>query len=370
LGNLDRTDLPNGVIEDYVYDDLNRLDVLTHYAPDATPEDLSDNDKLAEFDYTVRADGKRTAATETFWLDEDSDPQTPATPHVNEINWTYDDIGRLTDEVFNHFDDTLDQTESFVYDLVGNRKLFTKDKGNDSIVDEAITYLYDVNDRLVTESLDSDNDGATDQTTTYGYDHTQQTSKSVTDALDSTLSTLSYSYDLQGRMAEVITETFTDNVVTRRERVTYEYDSKGIRISALHEVDSEADGAYETRTCTEYLVDHHNFTGYQQVIKETEYDEVTGKVKKVVEYTIGHDEIAQTTTEFDADGNVLSEQTLVFGHDGHGSVRVLYDMAAAIVQIYAYDAYGNPLGFNPATALTNLLYSGEQFDQQIAMQYL
>jgi RHS repeat-associated protein len=34
------------------------------------------------------------------------------------------------------------------------------------------------------------------------------------------------------------------------------------------------------------------------------------------------------------------------------------------------DAYGNPLNFNPATALTTLLYSGEQFDQQIAMQYL
>lgn len=36
----------------------------------------------------------------------------------------------------------------------------------------------------------------------------------------------------------------------------------------------------------------------------------------------------------------------------------------------AYDAYGNNLGFDAATALTTLLYSGEQFDQRIAMQYL
>jgi hypothetical protein len=34
------------------------------------------------------------------------------------------------------------------------------------------------------------------------------------------------------------------------------------------------------------------------------------------------------------------------------------------------DAYGNSLGFNPANAITTLLYSGEQFDQRIAMQYL
>ncbi|HUT91751.1 MAG TPA: hypothetical protein VMY37_19785 [Thermoguttaceae bacterium] len=64
-GNPDRTDLPNGAITDYVYDERNRLDVPTHYAPDATPGDLGDNPKIAEFDYTVRADGKRTAADET-----------------------------------------------------------------------------------------------------------------------------------------------------------------------------------------------------------------------------------------------------------------------------------------------------------------
>jgi len=33
-------------------------------------------------------------------------------------------------------------------------------------------------------------------------------------------------------------------------------------------------------------------------------------------------------------------------------------------------AYGNNLGFDATTALTTLLYSGEHFDQRIAMQYL
>ncbi len=72
LGNMDRTDLPNGVVTDYEYDELNRLDVMTDYAPDGSASpgsrdpDLSDNQKLAEYDYEVRADGKRTSATETF----------------------------------------------------------------------------------------------------------------------------------------------------------------------------------------------------------------------------------------------------------------------------------------------------------------
>jgi RHS repeat-associated protein len=59
-----------------------------------------------------------------------------------------------------------------------------------------------------------------------------------------------------------------------------------------------------------------------------------------------------------------------FTFDGHGSTRVLTDIAGAILQIYSFDAYGNALGFNPAEALTEFLYSGEQFDSKIGQQYL
>jgi RHS repeat-associated protein len=56
--------------------------------------------------------------------------------------------------------------------------------------------------------------------------------------------------------------------------------------------------------------------------------------------------------------------------DGHGSTRVLVDTALAVAQLYSFDAYGNALGFNPADALTEFLYSGEQFDSKIGQQYL
>src|SRR4029077_20033176 len=103
--------------------------------------------KISQFDYTVRADGTVTSATESFWLDSNGD--TIPEPHVSQTNWTYDDLGRLTDEVINHFDNSLDQTEHFVYDLTGNRRSVTVDLGNNSTIDRSTTYQYDANDRLV-----------------------------------------------------------------------------------------------------------------------------------------------------------------------------------------------------------------------------
>ncbi|MDR2439998.1 MAG: RHS repeat-associated core domain-containing protein, partial [Planctomycetaceae bacterium] len=53
-----------------------------------------------------------------------------------------------------------------------------------------------------------------------------------------------------------------------------------------------------------------------------------------------------------------------------GSTRVLTDLAGAIVELYSFDAYGNAIGFDPSVALTEFLYSGEQFDSKIGQQYL
>lgn len=111
----------------------------------------------------------------------------------------------------------------------------------------------------------------------------------------------------------------------------------------------------------------------------SQVDADTDEITKTVDYTIGLDEIAQTTTPY-SNGQPQAADTVVFGHDGHGSVRMLFDMAAALVQFYYYDAYGQMLavhnstgglvGTSAADALTTLLYSGEQFDSRIGQQYL
>jgi RHS repeat-associated protein len=111
------------------------------------------------------------------------------------------------------------------------------------------------------------------------------------------------------------------------------------------------------------LNDPLNITGYSQVLKQTETDIITNE-ETVTVYVIGHQRISQIVTK---NG---TEQEYYFTFDGHGSTRVLLDFAGAIAQIYSFDAYGNAIDFSPVEALTEFLYSGEQFDSKIGQQYL
>jgi YD repeat-containing protein len=94
-GRLLRQTNPNGTIALHAYDTLGRLTKLTHYVPDSSPQDLSNNAKLAEFDDEHNVVGQRTSTTETFWFDG-ADPDTLPEPHTSEIDWTCD-AGRLGD---------------------------------------------------------------------------------------------------------------------------------------------------------------------------------------------------------------------------------------------------------------------------------
>lgn len=114
--------------------------------------------------------------------------------------------------------------------------------------------------------------------------------------------------------------------------------------------------------------------GFVRASKETTTDPATGQIQKVVVYTISSTLISQTTTP-STNGSPGAPQTLVFGYDGHGSVRVLLDMAAAIAtvaniqQLFHYDAYGNLLNLSAAQAATSILYSGQMLDSGTALYY-
>ena len=357
--------VPNSVETNYLYDSLGRLNVMT--------DTDGNGNTLALYDYTVRSDGKRTSSTEQTWFDENEDGQLAANEvKANSYSWTYDDAGRLTDEVLDHWDDTVDQTEIFTYDLTGNRVALDRDKGNNETIDEAITYSYDANDRLLDEVLDSIVD-TDDTTTTYSYDQTQQTSKMVVDAASLTRSSQFFTYNLQGRMASVTNEDYdASGVLNSRERTSYEYDASSFRVELTNESDAALDGNFTLSSTTQFLASHRNHTGYTQTLRETKFD-ADGNVIKTTDYTFGDDEISQTVT--DENGNAV---THTFGHDGHGSVRVLYDVAGVIAQAFTFSAYGTMVALHNATAqsiavssrLTSLGYSGETFDAKVGQQYL
>jgi RHS repeat-associated protein len=186
---------------------------------------------------------------------------------------------------------------------------------------------------------------------------------------------------LQGLLASVTT-TKTDG--SNPTKTVYRYDSTGIRVESSQWTAPVGDPtAYSLQSKTLLLTDTQNHTGYSQVLQETTYE--GGVATKKVIYTIGHDQISQSTLAREAGTETWSlESEAWFGTDGHGSVRVLYDFAATIVkdaanfnrlQVYTFDAYGNLQGWgnllNPQSSpLTTYLYSGESFDFNIGQQYL
>jgi RHS repeat-associated protein len=364
FGNLIKTTTDTGaerLVTAYQYDNMNRLTKLTNFK-DVNKDGVFDSGEgISEFEYTLNDIGQKTKALEKFWADYNNDGGIDLL--INNIDWEYDALGRLTSEVFDHYANENDQTQEWEYDLVGNRTLQILDKGNDGVEDARTTYTYDVNDRLIEEILDDLTDANKDRTTVYDYDHTQQTYKSVSEN-GIKLNETKFKYDAQGRMSVVTITTFAeDGTATRIERTSYEYGADGIRVSALHEIDANGDGMPETSKLTECLNDPLNITGYSQVLKQVETDLETGEETHII-YVIGHQRISQITVK---NG---TEQEYYFTFDGHGSTRALTDFAGAIAQLYAFDAYGNAIGFNPSEALTEFLYSGEQFDSKIGQQYL
>ena len=339
----------------------------------------------------------------------------------NTYRWTYDGLERLVDEVFEtNLDDLVNGLESlgledaaslpassragrdyhdhYTFDLTGNRLSKSTDEDLDGIADRWVDSTYDANDRLrVERQFINTLQGLpgpmpVSERTDYAYDHTQQIDKSVyrgdPPTVSNRLSSLQFQYDLQGRLEISTSTTYspTDGTqVLTQQRTTYDYDTTGIRVTALTETDNNGDSVFDTRVKTEWLNDPQNFTGYSQVIRETHTTLGDGtnpdRLDKTVIYTFGLDEISQTTATPQPDGSV-SSTTHTFLHDGHGSVRALLDAAQAlarvsiapsapaILQLFTFDAYGNAIAFRESSAATTLLYSGEQFDQRVMMQYL
>ncbi|MEM7312871.1 MAG: hypothetical protein AAF497_06940, partial [Planctomycetota bacterium] len=344
LGNLDEMAYHNGLVHDYFYDDLNRLETIHHWVDlngngqfDGwidTDENGTENEGdvfelRSSFDYQVRADGKRTSAIETHR--NNTDGKSTVT-----FDWEYDAADRLVNETISGAQNSSIQWK---YDLTGNR--VSQTKGND-----VRTYEYDANDRLEHEYLN----GSSFPSVSYSYQGTQQTGKEVYSSSGTTTQT--FVYNLQGRLAQVETNSGSSEFESSFTRVNYEYDSAGNRVASLLTQANDVGGGYGggsggggiggggsgnptigTGKRTEYLTDTQNHTGYSQVIQETEYevdlatDEKLATLKRVV-YAIGHDQISQTTYErIDTDNDGVPDAwsegtTLNFGTDGHGSVRV------------------------------------------------
>jgi RHS repeat-associated protein len=352
VGNLDRVDMPNAVTSDYLYDNLNRLDLLQHFKDVGTQDKVyqTGDIRLAEFDYFVRADGKRTKVIEKDDLNR-----------TTTIDWMYDALGRLKQEKFDSYDNTLDFTADYRFDLASNRAAKDIDKSSNGTLDEAFSYLYDANDRLTREQKNIQGTPTGDITTFYEYDNpltpaandgTQQTAQNVYGSIisaptGSRSSFMTFGYDVRGRLAQVVVDTNGDTSGGQT-TTTYLYNDDGVRIQQS-----------VAGTVTKYHIDPNNHTGYAQILEEKNS---AGTVTQT--YTLGHDVLNQA----------VGATVYHLLYDGHGSTRALLNSTAGVHQRYAFDAYGKQLEGTDLTSADNatsrLLYSGEWTAIGSQLQYL
>ncbi len=286
VGNLKSYLYPNGVTTTYNYNSLNRLASMNSATNVAT---------LSSYAYTLGAAGHRTAVTELSG---------------RTVNYTYDDLYRLTNETIAHDTHGINGSVGYGYDAVGNRLSRTSSVAGVSSQNST----YDANDRLSSDTYDANGNTKGSSGNNYGY-------------------------DFENRLTSLITQ---DSSL-----VTYVYDGDGNRVAKT------AGGV-----TTNYLVDTNNHTGYAQVVEELQAGAVTKQ------FTYGHDLISQRCAPLTATCSLS-----FYGYDGHGSVRFLTSASAAITDTYTYDAFGNLIS-RTGTTSNDYLYSGEQLDASLGFYYL
>jgi RHS repeat-associated protein len=308
VGNLEGYALPNGVINLYTYDALNRLTNLTA---------ATSSTGVAQYLYGLSPAGHRLSAAET--VVRAGTPQT-----INRV-FSYDRTYRLLGETISGAPSS--GSAGYTYDNVGNR-LSRSTSGFGSGILDPQSFSYDSNDRLNTDTYDNNGN------TLFGAGFSQ---------------TQADRYDFENRLIERRT---TIASVSRTVNITY--DGDGNRVS------KSVNGA-----STYYLVDDLNPTGYAQVLEELAV--VGSQLLPYRLYTHGHDLLSQDQL-FDASTNLVWSANF-YGYDGHGSTRYLTDATGIVTDTYDYDAFGNLIA-QTGTTPNLYLYSGEQYDSDLSLYYL
>jgi RHS repeat-associated protein len=294
-----------------------------------------------------RLSGNRTT---TYSYDNASNVATVVYPNGLTSTFTYDAMNRLT--AMNA------GTANYSYQLgpTGNRINATEGNGR------SLTWSYDGIYRLTSEQIANDpekNDGSVSygldpvgnrlsMTSTlpginsgsFGYNADDEISSESYDANGNVLATggKSYIYDSENHMTSMT----SGSTVVRMA-----YDAFGNRVAKT-----------VNGVTTRYLVeDDVNPTGLPQVLEEVQ----NGAAVRT--YTYG----LQRSSESQMLNGAWTPS--FYGYDGAGSVRQLTNAAGAVTDTYEYDAYGNSFT-KSGTTPNNYLYRGEQYDPDLSLYYL
>ncbi|ELS01946.1 RHS repeat-associated core domain protein [Xenococcus sp. PCC 7305] len=314
LNRIDTVTDPDDGVTDYDYDPVGNL--ITTSFPNGVVENR-DYDSLNRLIELENVNGS-VISSFSYTLDEVGNRIRIEEEDGRVVEYEYDVLNRLTEESVT---DAVNGNfiVEYVYDAVGNRLQ------KDDSVNGLTTYNYDDNDRLISETTNN-------VVTQYEYD---DEGNLITKRIDSENQT-TYEWNAKGELTAVEA---TENGSTGR--VEYEYDHDSIRVAI------NIDGA-ETR----FLIDKHQ-QQFAQVIEEYL---TSGEGNK--SYVHGWDLISQD------DGT----ERVYYHVDGLGSTRNITDVNGGVVVEYTFDAYGNLINQVGDTE-NNYLFTGEQFDNEIGLNY-
>jgi YD repeat-containing protein len=291
VGNLSgmQTFGQSGVLSNtsYSYDQLNRLTQMQTTCGQGVPGCASPATPIASYAYTLGPSGNRLSVSELSG---------------RTVQYTYDDLYRLTSETIAGAAAAQNGTVSYQYDAAGNRKQLN------STLPAVPTGLlnYDANDRIATQVYD--NNGNT-----------------INNGLQNV-------YDFE-------------NHLVQRGNVQIVYDGDGNRVQETVAGQSVF-----------YLVADVNPTGYPQVLEEQDREGVPER-KHYIWGLQGVGGLQRVTV-----GSGFAIQDILvpfyFGLDGHGSVRYLTDPNGVVTDTYDYDAFGNLIA-QTGTTQNNYLFAGD-----------
>ncbi|MET1077454.1 MAG: putative Ig domain-containing protein [Pseudomonas sp.] len=308
-GNRSQVARADGSRSQYRYDAANRLLGIEHLRADGSI--------LAQFDYTLDANGKRKQVVELI---------KGSATHARTLSYVYDESGKLLQErVVQTSPTALDRTVSYQYDAVGNR--LQRSVSNSGPVTQ---YRYDGNDRLIQE-------------------------------VDSQLGTTDYAWDARGNLSQKTSPARTlrytwsvDNLLLKIEdgskTIAYGYNPQGRRIKRV-----VSNGSSQTET--QYLIDSQR--PYSEVLVErTRVNAGAWQERWYVHTPDGAGELLQ---------HRQGAQNTLYLADGQGSTRLA--LTGNQGDVYHYDAFGAQQTGSAAAAVAHG-YTGELFDTETGLYYL
>ncbi|KUG21933.1 hypothetical protein ASZ90_008299 [hydrocarbon metagenome] len=349
---------PLGETTSYAYDNAGRLISKTDRKNQTITYTYTPSDKMDTITYP-------DASTVSFTYNT-LDRMTAMQDAIGTAAYVYDDAGRLTSMT-----DSNGFTISYAYDANGNLTTLTY-PGN-----KVVSYTYDALNRLKTVTINWLNQTATyadydaagrlpgftnfnGTATTYGYDNASRLTSINNQAGANVISSYTFALDANGNRTNIVqSEPYAPAL--GEGGVDYTYNTQKNRLlstSAGGSFGYDDEGQLQTGYSTDYTFDYEH--RLKTIGGSQFYYDGGGKRLKAnrsgVETRYIYDAGGTLLAEADANNNITKyyiygggllamvtpgDQTYCYHYNGVGSTIAMTDNTQAVVNKYAYDAFGN-----------------------------